>query len=81
VLGGRADRLRRWWDTARSTWVLNTWEARWWTAFGISGVFIRPLRESIPVLVFLSAYANAKGSRAEAQSAKMEMREEESETP
>lgn len=73
----RRQRLERWWETARSTVVMSTWEARFWTAFGIAGCLVRPLRESIPVLFFLSAYANAKASRAEAQSAKIEMREEE----
>lgn len=77
----RRERLARWWHTARSTWILSTWESRAWTMFGLAGVFIRPLRESIPVLFFLSAYANAKGARAEAQGAKIEMREEEASHP
>jgi hypothetical protein len=46
------------------------WEARFWTVFGLLGCFVRPLRESIPVLFFLSAYANAKASMAEAEAAR-----------
>lgn len=77
----RRERFRAWWATARSTWILATWESRFWVAFGLTGVFVKPLRQSIPVLFFLSAYANAKGGRAQAQSARVEMREEEAEEP
>ena len=75
----RRERLARWWSTARSTYQLARWEARWWTVFGLLGVLVRPLRESIPVLFFLSCYALRAGNRAEAQSARLEMREEEAE--
>lgn len=73
----RRERFLEWWATARSTWILATWESRAWTLFGLTGVFIGPLRKSIPVLFFLSAYANAKGAAAQAQGAKIDMKEEE----
>lgn len=75
----RRDRLRAWYQTARSTWLLATWEGRFWTAFAVAGVFSPWLRQSIPVLFFMSAYANAKGAAAQAQGAKLEMRQEEAE--
>lgn len=75
----RRDRLAAWWRTARSTWLLATWESRVWTAVAVAGMFVRGLRESVPVLFFLSTYALVKGSRAEAQGAKLEMRQEEAE--
>lgn len=73
----RRERFRGWWSTARSTWLLATWESRAWVAIGLVGVAYRPIRESIPVLFFLSAYANAKGAAAQGQSAKLEMKQEE----
>lgn len=73
----RRERLSEWWATARSTWLLATWEARFWVLVAIIGVVLKSVRESIPVLFFLSAYANAKGAKAQAQGAKLEMKEEE----
>jgi hypothetical protein len=75
----RLDRLRDWWSTARSTWVLVTWESRAWVLFGVAGIGVKPLRESIPVLFFCSAYANAKAAAAQAQGAKLEMKQVEAE--
>lgn len=75
----RRQRLAAWWATARSTWWLATWEARFWVLVAVVGMVVKGVRESIPVLFFLSAYANAKGAKAQAQSAEIVMREEESE--
>lgn len=77
----RRERLAVWWATARSTWLLATWEARFWVLIAIVGVVLKSVRESIPVLFFLSAYANAKGAKAQAQGAKIEMKAEEAEDP
>lgn len=68
-----------WWASARSTVAEATWEARFWMVVGIAGLGWRPLRESIPVLFFMSAWANVKSNRTEAQAAKREMLEEEAE--
>lgn len=74
---GRRRRLAEWWASARSTVIVNTWEGRFWLAVGLSGILFRQVRESIPVLFFISAYANVKGARSTAEAAKIEMREEE----
>lgn len=79
MLEERRARLARWWHTARSTYITNQWEANGWIVFGLAGVFVRPLRESIAVIFFISCYANSKGARSTAQSARLEMREEEAE--
>lgn len=68
-----------WWKAARSTWLLATWESRAWVAVAMVGVFFGGIRTSIPVLFFMSAYANAKGAAAQAQGAKLEMKQEEAE--
>lgn len=75
----RISRLRQWWHSARSTVTTSTWEARFWSIFGLAGVVYRPLAASIPVLFFISCWANVKGARNEAQGAKREMLEEEAE--
>ncbi len=67
------ERFQAWRDDPCRVYRWNTWEARFWTLFGMAGVAFRPLRESIPVLFFLSAYANSKAARAEAQAAHNEM--------
>jgi hypothetical protein len=72
-------RFLSWWKTARSTWLLATWESRFWVVFALLGVYSKPLRESVPVLFFLSSYANAKGAAAQGQAARMEMLESETE--
>lgn len=74
----RRERLGRWWATARSTVIVNTWESRFWIVVGIVGGFT-PASKSIQALWFISCYANSKAGRAEAQGAKIEMREEEAE--
>lgn len=74
---GRCAAVVRWWATARSTVTVNQWEARFWTAVACTGIVIPAIRESVPVLFFLSTYALAKGARSTAQAAKMEMMQEE----
>lgn len=66
-------RFAAWLSSPRSTWLMNNVESVLWVAFGGLGLFVRPLRESIPVLFFVSCYANAKGARSTAQSARAEM--------
>lgn len=73
----RLSRLRRWWESARSTYVSLRWEGRFWILFAIVGVIWHPLATSIPVLFFISCWANVKGAMNQAQQAKREMLEEE----
>lgn len=75
----RISRLRAWWRSARSTYQEATWERRIWACVGLIGLFVKPLRESVPAVFFMSAYALSKGSSAEAKLAKREMLEEEAE--
>jgi hypothetical protein len=57
--------------------VLATWEGRFWVAMAVVGCALKSLRESIPVLYFLSCYALAGAAQAKAQAAKANMRAEE----
>jgi hypothetical protein len=75
----RISRLRRWWSSARSSFVTLTWEARFWALFGLTGVVWRPLANSIPILFFMSAWACFRGASVGKQEAKREMLEEEAE--
>jgi hypothetical protein len=71
--------LRRWWRSAASTVVTQTWESRFWVLIGVIGVVHDPLSNSVPVIFFMSAWANVKGAKNEAQGAKREMIEEQAE--
>ena len=73
----RLSRLRRWWNSARSTVITSTWEARFWVLIGVLGVFRKELSTSVAALFFISCWANVKGAKNEAQGAKREMLEEE----
>lgn len=75
----RISRLREWWRSARSTFVEATWERRGWVLVSLIGLVWGPLRESVPAIFFMSAYALAKTSKVEQQEAKREMLEEEAE--
>jgi hypothetical protein len=69
-------RLRRWWDSARSTAVESTWERRFWIVVALVGLAWEPLRTSIPVLFFMSAWACQVGAAGRADVARREMLEE-----
>lgn len=75
----RLSRLRRWWNSAHSTFITQTWESRFWVAVGLAGFFFDELSTSIAVIFFMSAWANVKGANNEKQQAKREMLEEEAE--
>lgn len=53
------------------TGPLHAWLAVFWLVFGIIGVFT-PIKESIPVLFFISVYANFAGHWSGFQGVKAE---------
>lgn len=57
--------------------ILNNIEFGLWVLFGLAGVFVPVLRSSLPVLFFVSCYANAKGARSTAVAAQMQVKAEE----
>lgn len=75
----RISRLRRWWNSARSTVIETTWEARFWACLGIAGILHSGLANSIAVVFFMSAWANYRAAALTKKEAQREMLEEEAE--
>jgi hypothetical protein len=55
----------------------HQWAALAWLGFAVAGVFIGGLRASIPVLFFMSAYANVAGHWSSWQAATVELKQDE----
>lgn len=67
--------LRSWLAEATNQRRLNGWLVPLWIIFGVVGVFTS-LKSSIPVLFFVSVYANAAGHLSAWQAAKVEVSQE-----
>ena len=66
-------------SAARTQKAINGWLAVAWLAFGLMGVWT-DLKDSIPVLFFISVYANTAGHWAAWEASKTEVREEQGTT-
>lgn len=66
-------------SAARTQKAINGWLAVGWLAFGLMGVWT-DLKDSIPVLFFISVYANTAGHWAAWEAAKSEVRQEQETT-
>lgn len=71
----RLDWLRRWFASARSTYVEATWERRFWVLVSLAGLFLGgSLIERM--IYFMSSWALVKGASNERALARREMMEE-----
>lgn len=75
----RITRLRRWFNSAKSTYQEATWERRFWIVISLLGLVLEPVRNSLPALYFMSSWALVKGSSNEKALAKQAMLEEQAE--
>lgn len=71
--------FRSWLSAAKTQKSINGWLAVTWLAFGLIGVWT-DLKDSIPVLFFISVYANTAGHWAGWEAAKSEVRQEQDAT-
>jgi hypothetical protein len=76
-VGDRYTSFRNWLSGASVQKTINGWLAIVWLLFGLVGIFT-PVKDSIPVLFFISVYANVAGHWAAWQGGRTEVKQEES---
>lgn len=75
----KRQRFRRWLSEATTQKSINGWLAWIWLAVGLVGIVISGIRESIPILFFISVYANVAGHWSGWQGGRTEVKQEEAE--
>lgn len=73
----RARAFRGWLAQATTQKSINGYLAIAWLAFGVVGLARHEVRESIPVLFFISVYANVAGHWSGWQGGRTEVKQEE----
>lgn len=76
---GLIARFRLWLGDAETLKSINGWLAFVWLGVGIVGVAVAGVRESIPILFFISVYANVAGHWSGWQAGRTEVRQVEAE--
>lgn len=71
--------FREWFASAETLKSVNGWLAISWLIIGLVGVAVAGIRESIPVLFFISVYANVAGHWSGWQAGRTEVRQVEAE--
>lgn len=71
--------FREWFASAETLKSVNGWLAISWLIIGLVGVLVGGIRESIPVLFFISVYANVAGHWSGWQAGRTEVRQVEAE--
>lgn len=69
-------RFREWLAAAKTQKSINGWLAWAWLAFGILGLCVQDIRSSIPMLFFISVYANVAGHWSGWQGGRTEVKQE-----
>lgn len=77
----RRSQFREWLAQAKTQKSINGWLAFVWLGFGILGLIVGGIRESIPVLFFISVYANVAGHWSGWQGGRTEVKQEEAMQP
>lgn len=73
----RISAFREWLAQATTQKSINGYLAIAWLGFGILGLLEQGIRESIPVLFFISVYANVAGHWSGWQGGRTEVKQEE----
>lgn len=73
----RSRRVREWCGAAETLKSVNGWLALAWLVFGLLGLALEGLRSSIPILFFISVYANVAGHWSGWQAGRTEVKQDE----
>jgi len=66
-----------WIKSSKSSFLEVTWEARFWVALAIAGIVYPPLAASIPIVFFMSAWANFRSAAIHKKTLEEEVVQEE----
>lgn len=72
----RFQRFVCWCGDAQTLKRVNGWLAVIWLGFGLAGLILDGVRESIPVLFFISVYANVAGHWSAWQASRTEVKQD-----